>query len=147
MALVSLFLIIAVLCFADNDELFPGKWQGRVFICNSFWPDDSLLISIDIKDAHNISGNIGDAVIDSGLIRMNGIIARLFGNPDYRIYLFLNGNINDSLEINRTYMSLLADFGPNTIAGGCHSSGRKFGGAKDMIITGYDMLLWRVKEE
>lgn len=147
MALVSLFLIAGVLCFADNDDLFPGKRQGSVFICNSFWPDDSLPISIDVRDAHSISGNAGDAVIDSGFIRMNDFISRMFDNPDYRVYLFLSGSINDSPDISRTYLSLPSDFDENTIAGGCHSSGFKIGGKRDMMISGYDMLLWKVKED
>ncbi len=140
-----LFLIILVLfqnmVFGKTISKLSGYYVGKGEIIVNWCKQDSLLFDIKIDDNNLVTGKIGDAKIIKGKIHGN-----FFGSTKYIIDATLEGYLIKKENIRRNSIRIPCDFVRNSIVGGFHTSGSKFGGKKSMKLSGTALLLNKIKE-
>jgi hypothetical protein len=114
-----------------------GPWQGSARIVVDWCKQQRLPVAIDIKSDGSVSGKIGDATLKNGrLSRNRGPIGRKLNlATDYIIKGDLTGPIVATEGISRSGVSIPFDLTNNTLVGGVHTSGTKFGEKKDGILS------------
>jgi len=146
--LISFFMIwffITAPLRAQTDS-FPatklaGHWSGKGAIIVSWCAQDSLPIHIAIHNDATVSGNIGDATIVRGTLRVNSWLLRLLGNSTYVIETELRDALIANEHIRRRHFTLFLDLTNDGLRGGFHSSGSKGGGKNAMKLSGSGLLL------
>lgn len=135
-------IFIALLLFtffslrAQNiDDKITGNWSGKGKIIVTWCKQDSLSFDIKIESDGKVFGKIGDAEITDGKIEKRSAIMKALGNGDYIITGKLNGKLAAKENIERDSFILMFSKEGNFLRGGFHTSGSKFGGKDEMVLT------------
>lgn len=130
---------------------FVGMWEGSGHEIVSWSEEDSIFFSLEIHEDGTVTGHVGDAVLENGVLKTNGWFVQLLGNPKYIIGGDLNGAIVEKEGIFRKKLRwLLLDYINGQFEGGFHTSGtftHPWAGnnhwKKHMRMTGVDVKLFR----
>lgn len=127
-----------------NDFIGTWKGEGRIIVTWSKQKQLSFVLQIDKHG--NVRGNIGNALIQDGKIRLNNIFYRWLGNRNYIIDAKLTNYLVESEKIKRESIRIFLDYENNSLVGGFHTSGSKFGGKEKMILSGTGIKLIKMTE-
>jgi hypothetical protein len=116
-------------------EKLTGNWKGKGDIIVTWCSQDSLFFNITIKKDGKVSGTVGNAKINYGKISKRSVVMKLLGNGEYLIKGYLDGYLVKSEGIKRKSFILMFNFKDGKIQGEMHSSGSKFGGKEEMVMT------------
>jgi hypothetical protein len=118
-------------------DALVGHWQGSARIVVDWCQQQRLPVAIDINSDGNVTGKIGDATLKNGrLSRNRGWIGRKMNlATDYIIKGDLTGSLVPTEGVTRSSVSIPFDLTNMTLVGGVHTSGTKFGGKKDGILS------------
>lgn len=141
--LILLLTSVFAMAVEFPDLEMTGHWIGQCKIMVSWCEQESLQVDIEINQAGSVMGRIGDAKIASGKLVRNDMIMRLLGNTDYIIHTNLEGNLVAAEGIKRDEAKLLLDFKDGGFEGELHSSGSKFGGKEQMMMTAINLKLFK----
>ncbi len=123
---------------------FIGTWKGEGTIIVAWSKQKKISFELQIDKNGNVSGNIGNAYIRQGRIKLNKIIYRWLGNSDYIIDAKLSNYLIKKEEIKRESIRIFLDFKQTFYTGNFHTSGSKFGGKNKMILSGVKIKLVKV---
>jgi hypothetical protein len=120
-----------------------GHWQGSARIVVDWCKQQRLPVAIDINSDGSVTGKIGDAKLKNGRLSQNrGWIGRKLNlATDYIIKGDLTGPIVATEGVTRSSVSIPLDLANNTLVGGVHTSGSKFGGKTDGILSAASLSL------
>ena len=145
--LIFLLSFISILPAEDQQpnrfEDLIGQWSGKGRIIVSWCDQEFIGLDIVIHDDQQVTGTIGDAVINNGRVKKNNWVLRMLGNPEFIIAGNLIGPLIESENIHRKsihYLLLNMESG-DILTGGFHSSGWHFGGRKKMVLSVTDITL------
>ena len=124
---------------------FIGTWKGDSKIIVTWCKQKQLSFELNIDMDGNVSGEIGNAHIRHGKIRLNNIIYRWMGNKKYIIDAELSNYLIEKEKIKRESIRIFLDFKKLFLTGGFHTSGSKFGGKEKMILSGRSLKLIKIK--
>jgi len=127
-----------------SQEDFLGTWEGEGKIIVSWCEQKQLSFKLQIDSDGNVSGDIGNAQIRHGKIKLNKIIYRWFGNRKYIIDAKLSNYLIEKEKIRRASIRVFLDFENPFFVGGFHTSGNKFGGKVEMILSGTKVKLIKI---
>ena len=127
-----------------SKEDFTGTWKGEGKIIVTWCEQKQLSFELHIDMNANVSGEIGNAHIRHGKIRLNNIIYRWLGNREYIIDAKLSNCIIEKEKIKRESIRLFLDFKKPFFTGGFHTSGSKFGGKEKMVLSGSKVKLVKI---
>ena len=116
--------------------------QSRMIV--SWCEQKQLSFELQIDMDGNVSGEIGDAHIRYGKIRLNEIIYRWMGNKKYLIDAELSNYLIGKEKIKRKSIRIFLDFKKPFLIGGFHTSGGKFSGKEKMILSGSSVKLVKI---
>lgn len=123
---------------------FVGSWRGEGRIIVTWSRQKQLSFVLQIDSHGNVRGNIGNARIHGGKIRLNNLFYRLLGNRNYIIDAKLTDYIVESEKITRESIRIFLDYENNFLVGGFHTSGSKRGGKEKMILSGTGIKLIKI---
>lgn len=146
LATLSFMLTAMTILQAADDTVtnaLVGHWHGGARIVVDWCKQQRLPVAIEIHSDGSVTGKIGDATLKNGrLSRNRGWIGRKLNlATDYIITGGLTGSIIVIEGITRSSVSVPLDFTSNTLVGGVHTSGSKFGGKKDGILSAASLKL------
>ena len=126
--IVVAYLSVNVSIYSTISDEVVGRWEGSSEVFADFKldespsssPDDLIFIQLKIKQDGSVSGIIGDALLENGIIKKNrNNLGKFLGiNSDYIIVnATIRGKINvhDKLESRR--VSIPLDFEANSLKG------------------------------
>jgi len=123
---------------------FIGTWKGEGRIIVAWCEQKQLPFELQIDIDGNVSGKIGDALIQHGKIKLNNIMYRWLGNRKYIIDAKLSNHLIGNEKISRESIRVFLDFESPFLVGGFHTSGSKFGGKEKMILSGRSLELVKI---
>jgi hypothetical protein len=129
---------------ATSKEDFTGTWKGEGKIIVAWCEQKQLSFELQIDMDGNVSGEIGNAQILHGKIKLNNIFYRWLGNRKYIIDAKLSNYLIEKEKIRRESIRVFLDFENPFFVGGFHTSGRKFGGKEKMILSGSSLKLDKI---
>ena len=115
---------------------FIGTWKGEGKIIVAWCEQKQLSFELHIDMDGNVTGEIGNAHIRHGKIKLNNIIYRWLKNREYIINAELSNYLIEKEKIKRESIRIFLDFKKPFFIGGFHTSGSKFGGKEKMILSG-----------
>jgi hypothetical protein len=133
-----------------TDEAFApgtvGHWKGNARIIVAWAKQTNLCVTLHIRDDASVTGKVGDALLTNGRLKRNrGWIGQnLKVKTDYIIVGDLEGGIIASEGITRSRVKIPLNLNGGVLAGGIHTSGCKFGGKEQMILSAAGLTLRRV---
>ncbi|MBI5631231.1 MAG: hypothetical protein HY921_10160 [Elusimicrobia bacterium] len=133
--------------FAEVPVDMVGSWKGSANIIVAWCKQKELPIEIEISLDGNVSGRIGEAVVENGRVSMNNRILVWLGNPKNVISADLKGAVIGAEGIVRKSIQLLVNLSDQRLVGGFHTSGSKFGGKDAMMMSGSELILLRQRED
>jgi len=124
-----------------------GNWQGSARIIVNWCQQTNLPVRLKIQRDGTVTGSIGDAVLTQGVFKQNrGSVARTLNlKTDYIIEGQLSGPIIAAEKISRTSVKMPLNFSGTNFVGGVHTSGSKFGGKRNMILSAAGLRLQRTE--
>jgi hypothetical protein len=126
-----------------------GTWQGSAKIVVNWTKQTNLPVIVTISVDGSVTGKVGDAVLEKGVFHRNrsSVGRRLNLATDYIITGQLTGPIITSEGVNRAGVKIPLNFRMDHtnqfFIGGLHTSGTKFGGKKQMILSASNLTLKR----
>ena len=123
---------------------FTGTWNGEGKIIVSWCEQKQLSFELQIGMDGNVSGEIGNAHIRHGEIKLNNIIYRWLGNKKFIIDAELSNFLIEKEKIKRDSIRIFLNFERPFLEGGFHTSGSKFGGKEKMILSGSGLKLIKI---
>ncbi len=129
---------------AISNEDFTGIWKGEGRIIVAWCEQKQLSFELQIDMNGDVSGKIGNAQIRHGRIRLNNIIYRWLGNRKYIIDAKLTNYLVEKEKIKRESIRIFLDYEKPFWVGGFHTSGSKFGGKEEMIVSGTGLKLVKI---
>jgi hypothetical protein len=146
LATLSLMLTAATTVQATDDPIkkgIVGHWEGSARIVVDWCKQQRLPIAIDIHSNGSVTGKIGDASLTNGRFASNrGWMGRKLNlATDYVIKGDLTGAIVTTEGITRSSVTVPLNFTGNALVGGVHTSGNRFGGKKDGILSAASLKL------
>ena len=136
--LTFLMAIIFSITYGQEAVDYSGHFTGKAKIIVDWCNLDSLSFDIIIDDEGVVTGNVGDANIIQGKVKKNS-----FGSTTYIIEAELEGYIVKNEGIKRGSIKVPFDIKKGRIVGGFGTSGSKFGGKENMILSGSGLVLIR----
>jgi hypothetical protein len=131
-------------CRTISQGDFIGTWKGDSKIIVTWCEQKQLSFELKIDMDGNVSGEIGNAHIRHGKIRLNNIIYRRLGNKKYIIDAELSNYLIEKEKIKRESIRIFLDFEKPFFSGGFHTSGSKFGGKEKMVLSGINIKLIKI---
>ena len=122
-----------------------GTFTGQAREIVAWSEQEWIEIQLTVAEDGTVTGTFGDATMHNGTVERNSEALVWIGNSEYIIEAGLQGAIVDAEQITRESVKLLVDVvdGGNSLEGGFHTSGSKFGGKDSMIMSGVDLVLLR----
>jgi len=139
----NIYLSVFILIFlgavsGESTSAIVGHFKGDAKIIVEWCNLDRLAFDITIDDLGNVTGNIGNAKIIQGKMKVN-----TFGSTKYIIDAELGGYIVEKEGIKRERIKIPFNYTDGKIVGGFGTSGSKVGGKEKMILSGTDLVLIR----
>ena len=132
-----------------TEDLFApetvGQWKGTARIIVNWSQQTNLCVTLNIRDDATVTGKIGDALLINGRLKKNRgwVGENLKVKTDYIIVGDLNGAIVSAEGIKRPRVKIPLNLAGQTLSGGLHTSGSKFGGKDQMILSAAGLTLNR----
>jgi hypothetical protein len=122
-----------------------GQWKGNARIIVVWSRQTNLCVTLNICDRARVTGRIGDAELIHGRLKKNrGWIGKnLKVKTDYIIVGDLQGAVIAAEGITRSRVKIPLNLAGGTLRGGVHTSGSKFGGKEQMILSAAGLTLSR----
>ena len=127
---------------ATADSL-TGKWTGSGRIVVDWCKQSQLPVVITIQRDGTVTGKVGDATLQHGRLMPNrGWIGRKLNlATDYIVRGDLTGPIVAAEGVTRSSVSMPVNHVGGSLVGGVHTSGSKFGGkANGMLSSGLKLI-------
>ena len=120
-----------------------GHWEGSARIVVDWCKQQHLPVAIDIHSDGSVTGKVGDATLTHGWFTRNrGWIGRKLNlGRDYIIRGDLTGPIIAAEGITRSSVFIPLDLSSDGLVGGINTSGSKFGGKEDTILSAASLKL------
>jgi len=137
----------------EPDEAFApevvGQWKGNARIIVIWSKQTNLCVTLNIRDDATVTGKIGDALLMNGRLKKNRgwLGENLKVKTDYIIVGDLKGAIVAAEGISRPRVKIPLNLNGGTLSGGLHTSGSKFGGKDQMILSAAGLTLKRACAE
>ena len=115
-----------------------GTWHADGRIIVNWTKQKNLPVMLTISSNASVSGKVGDATLVNGRFKRNrtAIGRKLNLATDYIVTGDLSGPIIALEGIKRSSVNIPLNFQTNfTFTGGLHTSGGKFGGRNNMILS------------
>ena len=124
-----------------------GQWKGSARIIVHWARQTNLCVTLNIRDDATVTGKIGDALLINGRLKKNRgwLDQKLNVKTDYIIVGDLHGAIIAAEGIARARVKIPLNLSDETLAGGLHTCGSKFGGKDQMILSAGGLMLKRVR--
>lgn len=122
-----------------------GQWKGHARIIVSWSQQTSLCVTLNIRDDATVTGKVGDALLTNGRLKKNrGWLGKnLEVKTDYIVVGDLKGAIVAAEGITRRRVKMPLNLADGALRGGLHTSGSKFGGKDQMILSAAGLCLNR----
>ena len=121
-------------------DLLEGTWKGDAKIIVDWVQNTQLAITLTIDAEGNVTGKVGDAELIEARVHLRSIDM----NRDFRVHGQLEGDLVAAEGVQRGEVDILFDHpDADTLVGGLHSSGSKFGGKDSMKVSAMNMTLKR----
>ena len=143
--LLSALLLANFLSAQKIDSELSGNWQGKGKIIVSWAKNKTLDFNIVIGENGKVTGKIGDAEIGEARLEKRSSLMKALGNGDYIISGKLKGALVENGKIEREGFILMFSLSEGKITGEFHSSGSKFGGKDEMVMTVTDVILQKLE--
>lgn len=130
---------------AVPDPKMAGRWSGTAEIVVNWTVQRTLRVELLIAPDGVVTGRIGDAALSAGRFERNrGAVGRFLGiKTDFIVTGQLSGQVIAAEGVQRPAVKLPLNWVDETFAGGLHTSGSKFGGKSDMILSATHLKLAR----
>ncbi len=128
----------------SKEKDFTGTWKGEGRIIVAWCEQKHLSFELHIDKDGNVSGKIGDALIQHGKLKQNNMVYRWLGNREYIIDAKLSNYLIEKENIQRESIRIFLDLNNYFLTGGFHTSGSKFGGKEKMILSGSSIKLVKI---
>jgi len=124
-----------------------GQWKGNARVVAVWTKQTNLCVTLDIRDDGAVTGKIGNALLTNGRLKKNPgwLDRKLDVKPDYIIVGDLQGAIIAAEGITRAHVKIPLHLSGDTLTGGLHTCGSKFGGKDQMILSAAGLTLNRVR--
>jgi hypothetical protein len=134
---------------AESNEFAPatvGHWEGTARIIVTWAKQTQLHVTLKIEADGKVTGRVGDANLTNARLKKNrGWIGQnLKVKTDYIVVGELKGPIVAAEGISRSRIKISLNLSAGALAGGIHTSGAKFGGKDQMILSASNLRLTRV---
>ena len=135
---------------AEEDAFAPktvGHWKGNARVVVIWSQQTNLCITLNIREDATVTGKVGDALLINGRLKKNRgwISQNLKVKTDYIVVGDLQGAIVAAEGITRARVKIPLNLSGETLIGGLHTCGSKFGGKDQMILSAAGLRLNRVQ--
>ena len=123
-----------------------GRWTGTADIVVSWTRQRKLPVQLDVAADGSVTGMVGDATLADAKLAVGRtpVERSLSWGRDWRVRGQLRGDIIAAEQIRRDAVNILFDQqDQDTLAGGLHSSGSKFGDRDSMVLSAGKIVLQR----
>jgi hypothetical protein len=150
LVLLAAVIVVCSHPFAGDPPIAPGmagRWEGDARIVVSWCKQSRLHCAVEIAPDGTVTGKVGDAtLVNARLMRNRGWVGRKLDlATDYIIKGDLKGDMVAAESIRRSGVSMPLDCTATGYSGGVHSTGSKFGGKAEGILSASSLNLTRSK--
>jgi hypothetical protein len=126
-----------------------GQWKGHARIIVIWSRQTNLCVTLNIRDDATVTGKVGDALLTNGRLKKNrGWMGKnLKVKTDYIVVGDLKGAIVAAEGTTRPRVKIPLNLNGQTLRGGLHTSGSKFGGKDQMIFSAAGLTLNRTCDQ
>ena len=126
-------------------DSMAGIWCGSARIVVDWTVQKKLGLRLTIDRLGNVTGQVGDAQLTSGRIRVNrGPVGRMLNiKTDYIIVGNLRGPIIAAEGVARSELKIPVNWTGSEFHGSVHTDGSSFGGKARMVLSASGLLLRR----
>ena len=138
--IAAMNIALSTWAWAGGNPVKPemvGYWEDNAHIIVNWTQQTNLPVAIDIAADGTVTGNIGDATLKKGRLRLNrGWLGRKLNlATDYIIQGDLDGPLIAAEGIKRSGVNMPMNFTDGVFRGCVHTTGWEIGGKKHMILT------------